>query len=215
MAAWGTGLMLIRTHPIFGVGYERFTEFNDITAHNSVVVCSAELGFVGLFFWILFALPTVREMLFTGYLVKNTKKDSDSEDVTPYPVIPRLRDNPYTQAAMDRFQRNTEGPATATIEENPYFLNAEEQETLPAAEIQRLATLMVICFTGFFVTCWFLSRSYVMTLFIYGAMTQVIYRAAVRGGVAPAPLPTPRLIRLTALTCLVLILIVYAILRLK
>lgn len=50
LAAWSVGLGLISSHPVFGVGYERFPEYNEITAHNTIVVCAAELGFVGLFF---------------------------------------------------------------------------------------------------------------------------------------------------------------------
>jgi hypothetical protein len=49
--AWGTGVHFFKTNPIFGLGFEQFTEFNDLTAHNSFVLCFAELGFFGYFFW--------------------------------------------------------------------------------------------------------------------------------------------------------------------
>lgn len=50
--AWGVGFMLLKAHPLFGVGFDRFTDFNEITAHNSVIVCFAELGLPGYFLWI-------------------------------------------------------------------------------------------------------------------------------------------------------------------
>ena len=58
--AWSEGLTLIRTHPIFGVGYLRFAEFYVITAHNSVVCCAAELGMVGLLSWLLIIVTSLR-----------------------------------------------------------------------------------------------------------------------------------------------------------
>ena len=36
------------------------------TAHNSLVVCAAELGLFGLYFWSLFLFPTVRDALVTA-----------------------------------------------------------------------------------------------------------------------------------------------------
>jgi len=45
--AWGEGLMMLKSKPIFGVGYGRFTEYHDRVAHNSFVQTAAELGLVG------------------------------------------------------------------------------------------------------------------------------------------------------------------------
>jgi putative inorganic carbon (hco3(-)) transporter len=45
--AWGQGLMMLRSQPVFGVGYSRFTEFHHKVAHNSFVQTAAELGLLG------------------------------------------------------------------------------------------------------------------------------------------------------------------------
>lgn len=50
--AWIVGLRLLKEHPLFGAGYGRFTDFNSLTAHNSYVLCFAELGLVGYFVWL-------------------------------------------------------------------------------------------------------------------------------------------------------------------
>jgi O-antigen ligase len=50
--AWSEGLDMFRSSPLLGVGYLNFTEHNDLTAHNSFVLCFAELGAVGYFFWL-------------------------------------------------------------------------------------------------------------------------------------------------------------------
>jgi len=63
---WGTGLQMLKSHPLFGVGINYFTDSCDgcgHTAHNSLVVCAAELGTFGLFFWCMFLFPTVRDAL--------------------------------------------------------------------------------------------------------------------------------------------------------
>jgi putative inorganic carbon (hco3(-)) transporter len=49
--AWSQGLLMLKSNPVFGVGYEGFTEFHTHTAHNSFVLCFAELGLVGYFAW--------------------------------------------------------------------------------------------------------------------------------------------------------------------
>jgi len=58
---WGQGIQLLREHPLFGVGFGSMPEFTDghLTAHNSIIVCAAELGFFGLYFWSLFLLPSI------------------------------------------------------------------------------------------------------------------------------------------------------------
>jgi O-antigen ligase len=63
---WGTGLQILKAHPLFGVGIGYFADScGDCghTAHNSLVVCAAELGLFGLFFWCMFLFSTVRDAL--------------------------------------------------------------------------------------------------------------------------------------------------------
>lgn len=57
--AWGAGLSMLRSSPLWGIGYNLFTEHNDITAHNSFVLCFAELGLLGFFFWLGLVVSTV------------------------------------------------------------------------------------------------------------------------------------------------------------
>jgi len=50
--AWYEGLMMLKSSPIVGVGYGNFTEHHFLTAHNSFVLCFAELGLLGYFLWL-------------------------------------------------------------------------------------------------------------------------------------------------------------------
>ena len=53
VAAWVTGLGIFKAHPVFGIGIDNFSDYNETgnTAHNSYVLCLAELGMFGYFFW--------------------------------------------------------------------------------------------------------------------------------------------------------------------
>jgi hypothetical protein len=49
---WDTALWQLRDRPLTGVGYRQFPDYNGgKTAHNSFVLCFAELGLPGYFFW--------------------------------------------------------------------------------------------------------------------------------------------------------------------
>jgi len=49
---WYYGITLVKSNPIFGVGYKMFTDDYGLTAHNSFVLALAEAGILGLFFWV-------------------------------------------------------------------------------------------------------------------------------------------------------------------
>lgn len=73
---WGEGLELLKSYPLFGVGFHEMAHEVGHTAHNSIVVCAAELGLFGLFFWTLFLVPTVQETL--GLAAPGTIQHVDS-----------------------------------------------------------------------------------------------------------------------------------------
>lgn len=50
--AWYEGFMMFKSSPLVGVGFNRFLEHHHLTAHNSFVLCFAELGFFGYFCWL-------------------------------------------------------------------------------------------------------------------------------------------------------------------
>jgi hypothetical protein len=50
--AWYAGMLMFKSSPLFGIGFQQFTEHNELTAHNSYMLCLAELGFPGLLIWL-------------------------------------------------------------------------------------------------------------------------------------------------------------------
>ena len=120
MDAWSTGLEMIKSHPIFGVGYRRFTDYNPITAHNTIVVCAAELGFVGFFFWVLFVVSSMRE----GITLRDRSTASTSEEQ----ALPSLS---YAPAAM-RYQAAGSGAPSMMMASSEAAI-AGPMETGPSA----------------------------------------------------------------------------------
>jgi putative inorganic carbon (HCO3(-)) transporter len=60
--AWSEGLTMLRHQPLFGVGYNNFTEHHHLTAHNSFVLCFAELGLIGYFAWLALVVTAFRDV---------------------------------------------------------------------------------------------------------------------------------------------------------
>lgn len=219
--AWSTGLTLIKSHPIFGVGYRRFTEFNEITAHNTIVVCAAELGFVGFYFWVLFVVSSIRE----GLVLRVRKAKRTFASMSPSALeyaSPALQLSAAGAAGVNPYLLATAAPGSAASSatgqtdpgrDAPFGVKVRTPET--EESIRSMAWVIVVGLSGFLVAGWFLSRAYVMWLFVWGGMMQSVYTmASQRGMVPPAP-PLSKLLKLSGWISIALILIVYIILRVK
>ena len=62
--------------------------------------------------------------------------------------------------------------------ESPFPEPAWKIEEIEKEEINRLGRLVVLSLTGFLVAAWFLSRAYVLTLFLLGGVTEVVFQTA-------------------------------------
>lgn len=230
LEAWSVGLELIKSHPLFGVGFARFSDFYNITAHNTIVVCTAELGAFGLFWWVAFVLPTIRDSLVSSYPngpLAPKEDDSFSFDRAVGPLRGAERDSPSRLEWRDPRYAAAEAADSSVIvaeesQEKPIAmplhlapLVEDEEETPPPEEIARIALLMFTCVIGYFVAGWFLSRAYIMTLFIYGGMVQSVYRMALTRGIAAPRLKPLKIAQYSAVASVVLIIIVYAMLRIQ
>ncbi len=60
--AWFEGLQMLRSSPVWGVGFGNFTDLYHLVAHNSYVHCFAETGLVGYFLWLWLVVLTFTEM---------------------------------------------------------------------------------------------------------------------------------------------------------
>jgi putative inorganic carbon (HCO3(-)) transporter len=62
LLAWTEGLEMLKTEPLLGVGYGQFIDHHTLTAHNSLVLCFAETGLIGCFFWVGLLAVTLLEL---------------------------------------------------------------------------------------------------------------------------------------------------------
>lgn len=69
--AWYEGIDMLKHSPLWGVGFGMFTDYHYLTAHNSFVLCFAELGLVGYFFWLGLIYFSYKGNLFIEYHGEN------------------------------------------------------------------------------------------------------------------------------------------------
>ena len=177
MEFWGDGLQLLKSHPLFGIGFGYMPDAIGHTAHNTIVVCAAELGLCGLFFWSMFLFPTLRDVLAVAWPKNIVEKKAVVLSDTAFPLAP---------------------PGSGVPDES---------------EIRRLGRLLVLSFTGFMVTGWFLSRAFVLTLFLLGGLTEVVYQMALQRGMVSPRLPLGRTLKYSGMMAVGFILVMYLTLR--
>lgn len=238
---WAIGLGLIKTHFFFGVGLDNFTNYAPITAHNSVVICAAELGVAGLLFWVMFILSTVRGAVLLGRTAPPLKTIDD--DLPPHqlgfssisPATPAVL-SPDTSAASvpapspktflhtpanlsaappPRRKRGFDAAAIKTFAANPFMAAGQDTETttLPDDEIRRLARLLLYSITGFLTAGWFLSRALSIWLFLYCGMMHAVLRLAAQSRIAPPQDSLGFLFRWSAVIAIALLVVVSLIIR--
>jgi hypothetical protein len=176
---WSNGLQILKSHPLFGSGLGSMPDLTDShrTAHNSVVVCAAELGLAGLYFWCLFLFPTARNAL----AIASPAKVNEVELI------------PSEEGILPGATRKV--------------------ETIDKAEVNRLGSLLVLSLTGFLVAGWFLSRAYVLTFFLLGGVTEVVFEMALQQGMIAPRLRPARVFSYAGVLTISLVLLVYVMLR--
>jgi O-antigen ligase len=65
--AWYEGIQLLRSSPVFGVGFGNFMNYSALTAHNSIILPMAELGIPGLTIWLGIIWYSIRMLWWVGY----------------------------------------------------------------------------------------------------------------------------------------------------
>ena len=155
--AWYEGFQMLRSHPLFGVGKGQFTDHHTLTAHNSYVLALAELGIVGYFVWLSIIILTVM-MLWA--LVR-------SGDPTPRNDASAVPDMPSTSWAV---------PAVPAMPMLQGERGTTEIDTWD--DCQRSARTLFYGMVGILVSAYFLSRSYVVILYLQIALAVAVHQLA-------------------------------------
>ncbi len=201
--AWFEGFEMLRSRPLFGVGKGLFTDHNGLTAHNSFVLSFAETGLVGYFFWfsilVLSAWMLVRLMapIEPGTLPVGNFVPLDADANTS--AVPWKPDAEPGQAnhldgaveqvstvATQAVSESTTQPITITetdsdSEANTNLITAAVEQQISWEEMQTAARMLTYSLIGTMTAAFFLSRSFVVFLYIlFGLIVGMFQMARVR-----------------------------------
>jgi putative inorganic carbon (hco3(-)) transporter len=149
LEAWANGLEIFKSAPLFGIGFGAFTDFNDITAHNSFVLCLAELGLVGSTLWVA---SLVTSMAGLSRIIN----DQEKEEIVPASTTEAERHEAAAFATAGDFETTSEAPDRLIVPTH-------------------WAVAIRMALVSFITTGWFLSRGYKTPMYlVVGLATAVI-----------------------------------------
>lgn len=61
--AWMQGLVILKSHPVLGVGMYNFTQYSSRASHSAFIKCLAELGLVGFFVWTALIYTSFKDLI--------------------------------------------------------------------------------------------------------------------------------------------------------
>jgi len=190
LALWSEGLQLFKQSPLFGVGYLSFANQGRLghTAHNSFVVCLAELGILGYSLWMGLVVFT-----FSGLnsLIASLKAHQQ--------IGPNVSDG----------ELSNEGPMLQ--------ISAESREAAEkrGADVDKWAKALRISLAGFLAAAWFLSRAYVLTIYLVLGMAVALLSFTSVEEELVARQPVRQLVSLTAKFGFAAIAVVYVWVRVR
>lgn len=178
LALWGDGLHLFMRSPLFGIGFQSFAEQNSgHTAHNTFVVCLAELGIVGYAFWMGLLTFTLSGL---NSLITSLK-----------PGPPDL-----THSSVGDENRTQDS-------------NSDD------ADFEKWAKALRISLAGFLAAAFFLSRAFVLPLYLILGMAVALLCVASEQRDSVAPQPAWRTLFLTVKLGFAAIAVVYVSLQVR
>ena len=158
LEAWSVGLQLFKSAPLFGTGFGNFTEFSDITAHNSLVLCLAELGLIGSTIWLALLVTTTMSLngiIKQGERMPTTQRRMDRTEHVPDPSI----ELPFSESLAIT-------PITATTTATEVETKTENSRSKLRKVPPHWAVAMRLALVGFITSSWFLSRSYSTPMYL-------------------------------------------------
>ncbi|MDP9039642.1 MAG: O-antigen ligase family protein [Acidobacteriota bacterium] len=194
VAAWVTGLELFKAHPLLGVGINQFSEYNDTghTAHNSYVLCLAEIGLFGYFCWMGTIVSNLKDLSAISRLKTQREKEKEGAR-TANPMPESMRVSSPAPALEFAFQPGQLQPAAFA---RPAYAGAELQGShaggdgawagsprigsmAPSPEDSEsdliyAARIMRIAFVGLLTSAFFLSRSFSMVFYLVLGMSAAL-----------------------------------------
>ncbi len=181
LEAWANGLEMFKSAPLFGIGFNGFTDLYEITAHNSFVLCLAELGLLGSTLWMGLLVTTTmglnriigvqkKRQPFRFYGLLSLFEASSIQGTSTLALNPARSSGinglkyAYASAAQPAM-------TSANVPEFETHIEPVESPRVP----QRWIVVIRLALVSFMATAWFLSRSYTTTMYlILGLATATI-----------------------------------------
>jgi len=155
---WASGLEMFKRAPLFGVGFNKFAEFAELTAHNSFVLCLAELGFIGCTLWVALLVTTM--MGLTRMIQVRQRYETERSAAGNMALGEKT---PSLQTASCTF----EGSAPIPIESHAAMnFQTGIQHAFDSDVPARWIIAMRLALISFVATSWFLSRTYQSTMYV-------------------------------------------------
>jgi len=218
LEAWASGLEMFKSAPLFGIGFDGFTELYEITAHNSFVLCLAELGLLGSALWMALLVTTTMGL---NRIIGVPKKRQPSRffgllrlfemsSITSTAAL-ALNSAPSAGLMALKYQYASSVLPAMVSADAPEFETQLEAVHSPRVPRQWIVA-MRLAFVSFMTTAWFLSRSYTITMYlVLGLATATI---ALQQGERKSP-PRGHWIFSTITAEVLLIILIYGLVRLR
>lgn len=146
--SWYEGLQMFQQNPLFGVGADMYSDHNPLTAHNSFVLVLAETGIVGFVLW----------LAFVGYCFRM--------------MLTAVRQPPAMLLAGGGAGEDKAAEDDAEPEPEP-----DPDAVADWYDDRDLALTLLLSLCGFFTAAFFLSRSYLVVLYLLAALVVAHYTA--------------------------------------
>jgi O-antigen ligase len=224
LEAWASGLEMFKSAPLFGIGFNGFTDLYEITAHNSFVLCLAELGILGSTLWMALLVTTTTSL--NHIIVVQEKMGAQKQTQgRRFFGLQRLFEASYIATAgalatgplpsggiialkYECVSESLPAMVAATGREASENLDHDHSPGVP----QQWIVAMRLALVSFMTTSWFLSRSYTTTMYlVLGLATAMI---ALQGNTAK-PRNRASWIVPTLVTEGLLIVLIYGLVRLR
>jgi O-antigen ligase len=192
---WSQSLTVFKSHPLFGIGIGNLSDYTETaqTAHNSYVLCLAETGVFGYFFWmgmIVASWSGLSQIIRRGGTESSTTETSaedgwdNSRERQAALVNPYLRLSATDQTAVaigpraidfSGLSMHATRPVGADVRLLSMGQREEDDSTGEPASGQdsliRAAKLLRVSFVGLLVTSFFLSRAFAVLLYVLLGMS--------------------------------------------
>ncbi len=176
--AWYEGLHMFMSKPLFGVGAGNFTDYNNLTAHNSFVLVLAETGLFGFITWLAFVgysflmMIAVLRMVtppLTAANLGDAAKVSHTNALAPvagrWPAAVAATATAMRTAVPTRLPLVRPVVAAATVAAADASTAGEDWQAQ-----RRIGLTLLLSLSGMFAAAFFLSRSYTIMLYLIMAV---------------------------------------------